>query len=906
MSKLTVTVNSAGGSAGEIKNKVYERKKVEDANFGIKYNGTYYLKRSGITYYEPKTTATTSSGSGGIGIANPGIGLVVVAPEICVGSNCLVIYKLPQNSLDEYGIDSNTISYYNAANTSEADFAAVYNISNDTWYKFNQDTSHFDIPFIEDDEDYELLEISGLEYIGNGEALSSMIVNADGSEFKPKPYKIVNTTVEQHNQDLKNWYYEGYLNHDKITHLFAPDTSNYVLLNVPKWDIIREEVWEIIDLAPAFYEDSNVSIKAGVGISPYIPGVEPQTVYIVQVLLNPTHYYYITDKYNSWIEVNGENQTEIVSAPNITLDASNFSDNTLKNAVYGPQIYLLKHKFAEIDNIINKEVNGIVLKNKIYDYIQEGSSELENGETYSFKEDCSDFFNMGFRFGDIYSTMGEVLLSAKGGETRGGEMVYEPEAEEVRFITYDVEGIEPRGGTKAPAMSVGTGYIMVGTTSGLYYFYADGNSWSGGAGLKGVAEGTYLPPNLVYNSEYVQNEEALKAILNLGGTKAQTLGEKFDEPIKNWTYDMSGVEHRLNYDMSVINSTEYLAMAETEGILPTNNSSSRETLLYEDTEKQFVLQYYVYKNNGNYYPRLTYGTYDGSDKQYNYDADVKVWYDENHNTINSQNDLPEIDYDVNYVLVSNTKLVTSLIADIPLKKTLEQKVEELPEWTYSKTDVFKDIPDWSALEGREMYEYVIYADSSDYPALGFYITENYVKELIYYPDANTTYTIINENAIIDGVSFTANTWYCIDANTNQIVSTGVKPDMFNVNSEFIANEEWFNAVIGKENKTLREKFQTCLVLERLHNITIAENDLEVNNNSYASNPYLYVWKAQIQDEAFKNALKVEVVFDIAQITEENICPVQDIDNENGILTLYVKQKNGNIVLNRIDIFKNND
>ena len=112
-------------------------------------------------------------------------------------------------------------------------------------------------------------------------------------------------------------------------------------------------------------------------------------------------------------------------------------------------------------------------------------------------------------------------------------------------------------------------------------------------------------------------------------------------------------------------------------------------------------------------------------------------------------------------------------------------------------------------------------------------------------------------------------------------------------------------ILGIVKITFRQKFATCLTLERLEEIEISANDIETNYDyqEYYDAGYEYV--AYIQNDAFKDALKVEVLFSIAQVNAGNICPLQEINTEDGVLTLFLKDASNDIVLNRIDIFKYN-
>jgi len=159
----------------------------------------------------------------------------------------------------------------------------------------------------------------------------------------------------------------------------------------------------------------------------------------------------------------------------------------------------LEEKFNEVENT--------PLKDKIYTTVE--ATNLVNEQEYAFKENIDDFFTKGYEYQDIYdiNNGSEVIPVQPLGKAPSIEI--EPEQEYITFITYNW----------ASDFDITVKYIELHTNTYIYYYNENENIWN-------VDGEPMTPPNLVYNSEYVLNEDMLKDILNL--ITPQTLEQKLD------------------------------------------------------------------------------------------------------------------------------------------------------------------------------------------------------------------------------------------------------------------------------------------------------------------------------------------------------------------------------------------
>ena len=158
----------------------------------------------------------------------------------------------------------------------------------------------------------------------------------------------------------------------------------------------------------------------------------------------------------------------------------------------------LEEKFNEVENT--------PLKDKIYTTVE--ATNLVNEQEYAFKENIDDFFTKGYEYQDIYDINGGGVIPVQTlGKAPSIEI--EPEQEYITFITYNW----------ASDFDITVKYIELHTNTYIYYYNENENIWN-------VDGEPMTPPNLVYNSEYVLNEDMLKDILNL--ITPQTLEQKLD------------------------------------------------------------------------------------------------------------------------------------------------------------------------------------------------------------------------------------------------------------------------------------------------------------------------------------------------------------------------------------------
>lgn len=314
-------------------------------------------------------------------------------------------------------------------------------------------------------------------------------------------------------------------------------------------------------------------------------------------------------------------------------------------------------------------------------------------------------------------------------------------------------------------------------------------------------------------------------------------------------------------------------------------------------------------------------------------------------TITSQDDLPSFIYNQSYVeegypnMDSLYALLNLLIITVSNSTTLKQKIDDLQNWTYEKVtasgnsykpvfdmasvlmanaQTFDDAGLFSNVNNEPLYVDSDMANDND---LGIYWTfDGETIDLVFkipHDDENGYYAYVCE-ITSDGQDAAAEWAYYFEPYDFQqgdlitltpITSADDLPTI-SIDENYI--QEGYENVVpllveasqSEVTISLKDKFQSCLTLVRLSNITILSTDItEQNTNSYASSPYLYIWKVTLEDDAFIDALKIETIFDLDEVAPENICPFQDIDTENGTLTLYVKEKS-DIVISRIDIFKN--
>lgn len=878
MAKIPISINNSDPN-DLLDNKIYERTFAPDKDLGISKNKLYYIKHSGLNQTEyPNSSKTIASGSFNL------------------------IYNVDGSS---YDTNQPVITFYNS--DEEGSYFFVYRFETDKWNKYNNSTWKYDTEL--EDADYDRLKITSIVNIYEPELLANIILEQDGTPFHVKEAKIHNVTMGEKVDDLKNWFYE--------------DSHDFGLLNVPYWDVIDGNYPSSSYSITVYDDDEGTTID----IERY-----NDNEYTV-IVETPTNMYSINNYNNEWYDVTNPNPIDISLAPNIILDTENIVDGqaSLFYGIYGEKEILLKHKFKMLEDTIAEQMNSGLLKDKLYGYAE---SDLEENQSYEFKEDLSSFFTKDYQAKDIYITFSGEQVQEMGKNVRNVEKSNNRELdEEIVYIGYNIH-VDKGGGENK--------WITVGTTYNTYNYYEIDNEWVMSSGrmmsLSKSASNPNIPPNLIYHQEYVKDEEMLRDILNL--TSPQTLEEKFAEPIKNWNYEKGQAETKLVFDIAKVFTWEYMELLWVTGLLPDSYSTVSENL-YHNLENDDIITYYCqHSRNNGYEIEIKYGNAtDIHDNDTYYicylGLDDNEWtityadwvYVEDGNQpliITSQDAMPTIDFDPQYMLNDyNPSIITNLIATIQNYISLENKIKDLPNWEYKDNSTAKAvaIPDWNAIANLPNW------DEED-NAINVYGYDNHlpVINIQRVNDDDFTIQIIDNVSVIDGniINLTyytissydvipyvlnntypilADIWYRVTVSgeimtSNTEVTASDVPNKF-ADDRFMLRQDAFDLIY--QPATLREKFETCLTLERLSNVEISQSDL-VADTTYQS--YGYNYKAIIRDTAFLNALKVEVVFTLAQIDSENFCPIQDIDTTNGTLTLYVKANTGDITLNRIDVFKN--
>lgn len=744
-------------------------------------------------------------------------------------------------------------------------------------------------------------------------------VNAGGSSgpLENKVYKKVGQTkitLKEKIEDLKNWYYED---------------SNPHILDVPKWNDIPFESSQTL-----FYMDDVNNIR----MSYYVDGTTKYLI-IMDVGENQNNYRIYSEDYSSY-EANKwyDNSYEIVDTPQFELDKTNLSWDisygpepyeALFDAIYGTEQVLLKDKFADVYRAIDENVDDSILKTKLYD---NGVTELENNKTYQFKEDCSDFFTS-------FSLSGSAPI-----EIYYKNIEIEPDDPTPSMSTNSSSGIRLMSTNNAnqeeeEVLSIACGVengqkgIAVGTFSNQYLFLEGNNGWT-----------PSTPPDLVVDEQYVKNADMLKALLQGG----QTLEQKFNEEIKNWNYSKGKAENKPLFDVTNVFPTVFNLFGQAN-LLPSNNSSVSNVILYLEPNK-FTVRYSCTRTSSKYMVFIEW--VDVANNETIYGCSISAgstfsftWISgiiESGNNqptfttpIASQEELPSFIYNTQYVSQGiNPEIITNLITTFTPKITLEEKVNDLKNWFYEEKEL-----DSSALKPVFDTATVILNNMQTFGQAGMF--SNVTNEVLYsqnelevywtfddgtitiawkVPNEDEQLYNVYENIIQEESNLLASSWDCytqpfdfVQGDAYSVTPINSQEELPEITIDETLIETGYEDILpllyenvkSMSKITLKDKFESCLTLTRLFNITIPSTSItEANNNDYSLTPYSYIWKITLEDDAFKDALKIETIFDLDEITPENICPFQDIDTENGTLTLYVKEKS-DIVISRIDIFKNN-
>lgn len=731
-------------------------------------------------------------------------------------------------------------------------------------------------------------------------------------------------TLKQKIEDLKNWFYE-----------FTPPH----LFDVPNWNDVPYSENGI-----QFYiERTSVGDDRDVTVVTVSEGTEQEEMKLIEIFIDSKRYIIVSEDYENyekdkWYDVTSSSSEKQIDTPQIELNSDNVITiingeptgyETIFNAIYGTEQVLLKDKFADVYRAIDENVDDSILKTKLYD---DGVTELENNKTYQFKEDCSDFFT-SFNL----SGSAPVEIYYKNVETEPDDptpsMPTNNSGSGIRLMSInDSAAQEEEVLYIACGVQNGQKGISVGTYSNQYLFIEDNGSWT-----------PSTPPDLTVDEQYVKNADMLKTLLQGG----QTLEQKFNEEIKNWNYSKGKAENKPLFDVTNIFPTVFNLLGQAN-LLPSNNSSVSNVILYVEPNKIGV-RYNCTRNSSKYMffiewvdianNETIYGCSINAGSTFSFSW-VKGIIGEgksqpDFSPITSQEELLSFTYNAQYVSQGiNPEIITNLITTYAPKMTLEEKINDLKNWLYEEKEL-----DSSALKPVFDTANVLMNNMQTFGQAGMF--SNVTNEVLYsqnelevywtfddgtititwkVPNEDEQYYNVYENIIQEESSSLVSSWNYYTQpfdfvqgdiyTTTPINSQEELPEI--TIDETLIETGYENAlpllyenvkVISKI--TLKDKFESCLTLTRLFNITIPSTSItESNNNDYSLTPYSYIWKVTLEDDAFKDALKIETIFDLDEITPENICPFQDIDTENGTLTLYVKEKS-DIVISRIDIFKNN-
>ena len=444
--------------------------------------------------------------------------------------------------------------------------------------------------------------------------------------------------------------------------------------------------------------------------------------------------------------------------------------------------------------------------------------------------------------------------------------------------------------------------------AGIDWFYNPTNErWESYLGEP--YDGAQLTFDLIVES--VVDEDSLKKILEMptGAPVQVSLKEKFDSvdaAIENVTNNMETgyLKDRAYEKITVEHGRTYkpkLNMNITQETLDTifSGFSDGDEIYYDGTKGSWIMFYSnEYTISLNYKPNSDTDSinYIIADSRFGWNF-VNMWRIGGI-SVESQSQLPSMLINFNAINTSNENAIKVIQLMFETEPTLGDKIENIKDLTYFRTSTgikpfyWYTLPkqyDLSQFELPNYTNYVVFDNDNDLfiglTPYGIQVTIDNVEK--YYRG---------------GVAY--NNWY--DSN-NDLTSP---PEVRFTDEELgdidcVKDLDTLEKILGIVKTTFRQKFATCLTLERLENIEINANDIEVNYDYSEYSDAGYEYLVTIQNDAFKDALKVEVLFSIAQVDAGKICPLQEINTEYGVLTLFLKDASNDIVLNRIDIFKYN-
>lgn len=422
-------------------------------------------------------------------------------------------------------------------------------------------------------------------------------------------------------------------------------------------------------------------------------------------------------------------------------------------------------------------------------------------------------------------------------------------------------------------------------------------------------DGTQLTFNLIV--EAIQDEDSLKKILEIpdGAPIQLSLKEKFDsidEAIENVTnntesgylkdraYEKVEIEHGRTYKPKLnMNITQ-----ETLDTIFSGFSDGDE--IYRDYTKGSWIMFY----SDEYSISLNYKPDADTDSLYYVIAEnrngwnfVNSWF-AGRVPISSENQLSSMLINFNAINSSNENAMKVMQLMFETEPTLGDKIENIKDLTYFRTSTGIKSFYWYTLPKQYDLSQFVLPGYSNSP-----VFDNNDDLFIGLTPDGIQVTIDGTSKYYIGMS-NYNCW--VDESDDLTSPPEVRfTDEELEDSNCVIDLDSLEKILGIIKVTFRQKFATCLTLERLENIEIVANDIETNYDYQEYYDAGYEYLATIQNDAFKDALKVEVLFSITQVDAGKICPLQEIDTENGVLTLFLKDASNDIVLNRIDIFKYN-
>lgn len=595
---------------------------------------------------------------------------------------------------------------------------------------------------------------------------------------------------------------------------------------------------------------------------------------------NGYSYMDIGDGYHWYIM--GEEPVLYEGEPlSITIDESriNEDEKDILSIILGIQPTIVTVN-QTVEDKINEE-----LKDKTYDYV--ASNIPVNGHTYKLKENANinsllsdeGSFVTLVLYGNESYRIEYIKSSSKGGSTEYKLNVYNSNDEIIDIYT----------------IAVGAG--------GEHYV----NQWENGTEV--------LTLDFLYNEQTVNPlyKDYFNQFLNVQESSSRSLKQKFDEveneinaPLKDKLYE-KGEKY---YQPLFTPSAQTLDLIWDAGGSPSNPH-----LVYEDNNliietyiNSFsfeVFQYYRFTIGNDIY----LGSTDFSGYWQHTDADSNV------EQINSQEDLPKITFNKQYITPGDEELFNGLIYSKDSNITLEQKFNEIESPLKDKT--YEEIKG-ELVNGEDYTLPVSYSDDffTTYEDLfttgsgtsiystGLGVEIDLVK-INLDTDLNILFILFNNadmNICVayvkmpEGIIGVNDGWYEAEWdneldgwNLVNPPTTASNPTLLQYEDTFVIQnyEEVLKAVLGLGiiKISLEEKINSLEVVA--FNAIITTDIWETTENQTIANYYNY--QAVIQNDDLINSVKCDVEFDLTDMLSENYAPYYECNNETGELTIYAKE-----------------